>query len=731
MAHSTPMNAVFTFNLNHKILPRRVAVGRFDGTHPCIVAATSAEKVFVHNPHTKTKRQGDRWLTDPAAAAADVSLLNINQKVSSLATGTLRPGSSEEVLVVGTPNSVLAYDVENNSDLFYKEIADGANCLCVGHLGTITSPLVLVGGNCSIQGFDYEGNDVFWTVTGDNITSMALTDFNGDGLQELLVGSEDFDIRVFKEDVIAHEITETESIVFLCSLTSELFAYALVNGTIGVYQNGGARLWRIKSKNQPICLVAFDIDGDGKPELVTGWSNGKVDARSIRTGEVLSKDSFGHSIAGIVIADYVLDGTEQLIVCSVDGEVRGYSPTTAEYRQQLMDANYEQETIRELSQKKQALVMELSNYEQAKKLSEMNSAQQVQAIANQDIACIAANTRLKTGLAINMGGDGLQPHVEILLETNNETIIQAVIVFAEGIFQNESLVIHNDDFASSQAVVPLTPPRDVEVDLHIKAFIGYKNSTQFHVFEVSRALPRFAMYTVCSESPSSEAEGTVKFQLNDRPHRVAQWINQSFLLEEEVSVREDLHMTFLSLRDSKLVTFDMDFSGEMTIRTESMEIAGEMIQSLTSFLGIEELQSAADFPAESENLLQLMQRIEEFQSAKMQMSAQMADNSALIRALIVRAEDARLMKDFKAMRQWYMELQPLNRELIQSHKIRNQSHEQLQQQLRELHKILQKAARLRVGQYKGRCVTACRGALKTTNPTAGARALLKIISSGE
>lgn len=40
-----------------------------------------------------------------------------------------------------------------------------------------------------------------------------------------------------------------------------------------------------------------------------------------------------------------------------------------------------------------------------------------------------------------MGGDGLQPHVEILLETNNDTIIQAVIVFAEGIFQNESLVM--------------------------------------------------------------------------------------------------------------------------------------------------------------------------------------------------------------------------------------------------------------------------------------------------
>lgn len=75
-----------------------------------------------------------------------------------------------------------------------------------------------------------------------------------------------------------------------------------------------------QSKNQPMCIVAFDIDGDGKPELITGWSNGKVDARSIRTGEVLCKDSFGHSIAGIVVADYCLDGTDQLIVCSVDGE---------------------------------------------------------------------------------------------------------------------------------------------------------------------------------------------------------------------------------------------------------------------------------------------------------------------------------------------------------------------------------------------------------------------------
>ena len=37
-------------------------------------------------------------------------------------------------------------------------------------------------------------------VTGDNVCSLALVDFDGDGHKELLVGSEDYEIRVFKND---------------------------------------------------------------------------------------------------------------------------------------------------------------------------------------------------------------------------------------------------------------------------------------------------------------------------------------------------------------------------------------------------------------------------------------------------------------------------------------------------------------------------------------------------
>lgn len=44
------------------------------------------------------------------------------------------------------------------------KVTDGANAIVLGKLGDISSPLAIIGGNCALQGFDYEGNDHFWTV---------------------------------------------------------------------------------------------------------------------------------------------------------------------------------------------------------------------------------------------------------------------------------------------------------------------------------------------------------------------------------------------------------------------------------------------------------------------------------------------------------------------------------------------------------------------------------------
>jgi len=44
------------------------------------------------------------------------------------------------------------------------QVTDGANAIVLGKLGDIQSPLAIIGGNCALQGFDYEGKDQFWTV---------------------------------------------------------------------------------------------------------------------------------------------------------------------------------------------------------------------------------------------------------------------------------------------------------------------------------------------------------------------------------------------------------------------------------------------------------------------------------------------------------------------------------------------------------------------------------------
>jgi len=82
----------------------------------------------------------------------------------------------------------------------------------------LETPLILVGGNCSVQGYSLEGEEVYWIVTGDNVRSLAAVDIDKDHQDELLVGSDDYDIRIFKEDDLVQEITETQVVTLLYSL---------------------------------------------------------------------------------------------------------------------------------------------------------------------------------------------------------------------------------------------------------------------------------------------------------------------------------------------------------------------------------------------------------------------------------------------------------------------------------------------------------------------------------
>lgn len=54
-----------------------------------------------------------------------------------------------------------------------------------------------------------------------------------------------------------------------------------------------------------------------------------------------------------VKADYKMDGIDQLICCSTEGEVRGYKPMPSDVINMTSDRNVNQDAIRDMAQRKQ------------------------------------------------------------------------------------------------------------------------------------------------------------------------------------------------------------------------------------------------------------------------------------------------------------------------------------------------------------------------------------------
>ena len=66
----------------------------------------------------------------------------------------------------------------------------------------------------------------------------------------------------------------------------------------------------------------------------------------------------------------------------------------------------------------------------------------------------------------------------------------------------------------------------------------------------------------------------------------------------------------------------------------------------------------------------MLVKVDEFHNVRQKLTAEMADHSNLIRSLVVRAEDARLMNDMNSMKQSYLKLYDLNRSVRNWNKYR-------------------------------------------------------------
>ena len=82
-----------------------------------------------------------------------------------------------------------------------------------------------------MQGFDAKGSEAYWTVTGDEVTTMAFANFTNSPGKELLVGSKDNEIRIFQNEQAIEEILEIDEVTRLCPIySSKVRDLSIVSG---------------------------------------------------------------------------------------------------------------------------------------------------------------------------------------------------------------------------------------------------------------------------------------------------------------------------------------------------------------------------------------------------------------------------------------------------------------------------------------------------------------------
>ena len=488
--------------------------------HPSLTCATVGGKVLVHDPLAASEGR------------AVVRFLSFNKRITSLASGSLESAAARamtsgraarELLFVGTETTLLAHDVERNSDVFSQDVTDGVHSVLAApqRVGgdAALPPLVVAGGNCSIQGFDSAAEERFWTVSGDHVRALALADVDGDGRPELLVGSDDFAIRVFKEEVMVSEVMEAAPVVALCALRAAgaSHAYALANGTVGVYR-GTERVWRMKSRAKVTALAAFDIDGDGAEEIISGWSNGRVEIRSAGGKLLHSETTFGGVAVSALLVDNYGDAQagggaaaaaqQQLIVVAQNGEVRGFAPMAAGgdwgafTSAAAGDASSAE--LEELLRTKRELAHELRVMRRGGSggsgASPRRGTLSIPASTNPTVE--ARPRRLQKSTS----GGGV---VELLVRTNSSAVIRSVVVLAlesEATFDGESHVVWPSE-ASSEVAVHLTPRCDGAAELQLRIFVAARGDvgcTHHRVFERQYRLPCFSM-CVAARPPLSRS----------------------------------------------------------------------------------------------------------------------------------------------------------------------------------------------------------------------------------
>ncbi|CAJ0574793.1 unnamed protein product, partial [Mesorhabditis spiculigera] len=112
-----------------------------------------------------------------------------------------------------------------------------------------------------------------------------------------------------------------------------------------------------------------------------------------------------------------------------------------------------------------------------------------------------------------------------------------------------------------------------------------------------------------------------------------------------------------------------------------------------------------------------MGELEAIYEAKEKLSAELSEAQSIVKETLVRAEDALHCDHVADCRRYYVRVRNNDRAMRQANQLRMANQDRLVAILRRLNKLVELAAKLRVGEASRQVITLCRQALNDENET--------------
>ena len=646
------MFPVAQYETHENAIPRFSAIGNFTKNGTCFATLSTTKRVCVFD--------------STQSPETSKSFINAGQKVTCMSSIRVR---DQDYVIIGTDNSLLVFNVDQNSQVFTSLISDGVFSVTVSRSNTIYA-----GSNCSILGYDTNGEEVFWTVSGDIVTAMCEAEIGG--TLSLVAASNDLMIRTFVGEESKREMRVHFPCTFLTSAGPDKFIAGFENGSVALYDNL-QKVWNYSTQDSIVGLTMIDFSGRRAKDLVVGCGEGQLVFLDMANGQVTRKENLEMHLSSIGLVDFKGDGRSFLTTIGSNGAIRVFMPKGAEgLGQEAKQAFNLRQAQPKFIQEKAKLLMRI--YE----------------LSSTTIASGTMNSLQGMKGSYKLGKNLDEHCIELQIQTDPPTPIQATIVECPTTSNTDFVVFDTNNPAGPTHKIFLWLPNDVTGVMKVEAFV----SGVVLPFQIN-----FQKFYGFGEVKDAHPTGCAKFEHSG--DMFAQFVSKNFVTVQEINT--NFRVCFASVSDREPLVLSSD-GKTCRIECERVATAARIASEFCDFANIKEFPCKAHFPDEINALMDAVKTGGDLDDTKSVHRAEVAGLIAAVKDTIVRIENAEIIEHYNTLYDSVLECERLNAELAREHVKRITNKETLGCGNQKINAMIQSFAELRRGNSRNTLLQLCR-----------------------